>query len=89
MRLNYWQNEFKELSTVKTSEQREAILDHKEPGGDIHHVTEWTEGAVIITQCQGRIQDFEMGGSYKGARSAAKNFYGDHAHSSQNYALFN
>ena len=30
-------------------EQRKAKLDHKEPGGGIHRVTEWTEGAVIIT----------------------------------------
>ena len=29
-------------SIVKTSEQK-AILDHKEPGGHIHHMTEWTE----------------------------------------------
>ena len=41
-------NEFRRMSTVKTPEQREAILEHKEPGGDTRHVTECTEGAVII-----------------------------------------
>ena len=41
-------NEFRRMSTVKTPEQREAILEHKEPGGGICHVTECTEGAVII-----------------------------------------
>ena len=41
-------NEFRRMSTVKTPEQREAILEDKEPGGDTRHVTECTEGAVII-----------------------------------------
>ena len=41
-------NEFRRMSTVKTTEQREAILEHKEPGGGTRHVTECTEGAVII-----------------------------------------
>ena len=41
-------NEFRRMSTVKTPEQREAILEHKEPGGGTRHVTECTEGAVII-----------------------------------------
>ena len=30
--------EFKGVLTVKTSEQSEASLDHKEPGGGIDHV---------------------------------------------------
>ena len=41
-------NEFRGMSTVKTPEQREAILEYKEPGGGTRHVTECTEGAVII-----------------------------------------
>ena len=41
-------NEFRKMSTIKTPEQREAILEHKEPGGGTRHVTECTEGAVII-----------------------------------------
>ena len=41
-------NEFRRMSTVKIPEQREAILEHKEPGGGTRHVTECTEGAVII-----------------------------------------
>ena len=31
-------NEFKGVPTVKTSEQSEARLEHKDPGGGIHHV---------------------------------------------------
>ena len=30
-------NEFRRMSTVKTPEQREAILEHKEPGGGTRH----------------------------------------------------
>ena len=41
-------NEFRRMSTVKTPEQRGAILEDKEPGGGTRHVTECTEGAVII-----------------------------------------
>ena len=41
-------NEFKGISTVKTTEQREAILEHKEPGGGNYHVTEWTEGRSLL-----------------------------------------
>ena len=41
-------NEFRRMSTVKTTEEREAILEYKEPGGGTRHVTECTEGAVII-----------------------------------------
>ena len=43
-------NEFRRMSTVKTPEQREAILEHKEPGGGTRHVTECTEEAVISLQ---------------------------------------
>ena len=41
-------NEFRRMSTVKTPEHRDAILEHKEPSGGTRHVTECTEGAVII-----------------------------------------
>ena len=32
-------NEFSGMSTVKTLEQRKAILEHKEPGGGTRHLT--------------------------------------------------
>ena len=41
-------NEFRRISSFKTPEHREAIVEHKEPGGGTHHVTECTKGAVII-----------------------------------------
>ena len=40
-------NEFRRMSTVKTPEQRGAMLEDKH-GGGTRHVTECTEGEVII-----------------------------------------
>ena len=41
-------NEFRRMSTVKTPEQRGAILEDQH-GGGTRHVTECTEGAVITS----------------------------------------
>ena len=45
-------NEFRRMSTVKTPEQRDAILEHKEPGGGTRHVTECTEGQSLLYSLQ-------------------------------------
>ena len=45
-------NEFRRMSTVKTPEQREAILEHKEPGGGTCHVTECTGGQPLLYSLQ-------------------------------------
>ena len=42
-------NEFRRMSTVKTTEQREAILEHKEPGGGTRYVTEEAVIIILIT----------------------------------------